>query len=71
MNDPTDKRDARVLQIPAIIESFRSRKDGTYSMIVATQELSPEHVAEIALRVNKFGNMFFAEDDSDGESEIG
>ena len=50
-----------ILQLPATIEAIKSRVDGTWSLLIGTQELAEEQ-ARILLRLNrKLGWILFKE----------
>ena len=51
-----------MLIIPAILQSFRSRVDKTYTINFETSELSPEQVAGIANNAQSFGYLAFNKD---------
>jgi len=56
---------------PAILESFRSLKDGTFKIVTETSELTPETIASVAQSINKFGYVAFKETPfKDKEKEV-
>ena len=57
------------LQIPCVIESFRTLKDGSVKLDIETQELQPSDFAILAHYKNKYGYLLFKETEF-SESEI-
>ena len=51
-----------MLILPAILQSFRSRVDKTYTINFETNELTPEQVGELANNTQSFGFLAFSKD---------
>lgn len=47
--------------VPASLDGYSPRKDGSFSLRFATQEMQPNEVANIANLYNQFGYLLFQE----------
>lgn len=52
----------KTFQLPAILEGYRSLKDGTLKVSFETGELSPEQMANVHWSLNKAGFVAFSPD---------
>jgi hypothetical protein len=52
----------KTYQLPAVLESYRSLKDGTLKLSFETGELTPEQMANVHYSLNKAGFLAFAPD---------
>lgn len=59
-----------MLKVVSQIEKFESRADNTWKLIVGTQELDENHVAELAMLKGKLGTFVFAVDQTIKEEDI-
>ncbi len=59
-----------MLKIPSTIEKFESRADGTWKLIIGTQELAQEDVAELAMQKGSIGQFVFSAQEQIKEEDI-
>jgi hypothetical protein len=58
------------LLIPASLDGYSPRKDGSFSLRFATQEMNPSEVANVANLYNQFGFLLFQEKISLEDQEL-
>lgn len=58
------------LLIPASLDGYSPRKDGSFSLRFATQEMNPSEVANVANLYNQFGYLLFQEKISLEDQEL-
>jgi hypothetical protein len=52
-----------LFQTPSTIENISTRKDGTIKIVIGTQELPPDEMAQLMSLYNKLGYFLFKEND--------
>lgn len=59
-----------MLKVPSTIEKFESRADNTWKLIIGTQELSQEDIAELAMQKGQLGHFVFSAQDNITDADV-